>query len=79
MTRETVADALAALDEADVVVGHAEDGGYYLLALQAPRPELLEGVAWSTPTVLEQTLAEEKAADEKLTGIAEGNVNRKAA
>ncbi len=29
--------------------------------------------------VLEQTLAEEKAADEKLNGIAEGNVNRKAA
>jgi ferritin-like metal-binding protein YciE len=30
-------------------------------------------------SVLEQTLAEEKATDEKLTGIAESRVNRKAA
>lgn len=29
--------------------------------------------------VLEQTLAEEKAADQKLTSIAEGRVNKKAA
>jgi rSAM/selenodomain-associated transferase 1 len=57
VSRETVVGALAALDEADVVVGPAEDGGYYLLALRAPRPELFEGVAWSTPAVLEQTLA----------------------
>ncbi len=57
MTRETVAGALADLEESDVVVGPAEDGGYYLLALREPRPELFENVAWSTPTVLEETLA----------------------
>jgi rSAM/selenodomain-associated transferase 1 len=57
VTRQTVVDALAALDEADAVVGPAEDGGYYLLALRAPGPDLFEGVAWSTPAVVEQTLA----------------------
>jgi rSAM/selenodomain-associated transferase 1 len=57
VTRETVAGALAALDDADVVVGPAEDGGYYLLALCEPHPELFENVAWSTPVVLEETLA----------------------
>jgi len=56
VSRETVDQALAALDGADVVIGPAEDGGYYLLALRAPRPELFAGIAWSTPTVCEQTL-----------------------
>ena len=57
VSRETVAGALDALDGADVVVGPAEDGGYYLLALRQPRPELFDGMAWSTPAVLEATLA----------------------
>jgi rSAM/selenodomain-associated transferase 1 len=57
VTRETVAGALAALDEAELVVGPAEDGGYYLLALGEPHPELFQNVAWSTPAVLEETLA----------------------
>jgi rSAM/selenodomain-associated transferase 1 len=54
--RETVMEALSALDAADVVIGPAEDGGYYLLALRQPRPELFSGVAWSTPSVRAQTL-----------------------
>jgi hypothetical protein len=57
VSRATVAAALDALDAADVVVGPAEDGGYYLLALRQPRPELFEGVSWSTPAVLDETLA----------------------
>ena len=38
VSRETVDAALSALDGTDVVIGPAEDGGYYLLALRAPRP-----------------------------------------
>lgn len=45
------------LESADVVLGPARDGGYYLVALRAPRPELFEGIEWSSPRVLEQTLA----------------------
>ena len=45
--------------DADVVLGPTRDGGYYLIALgrDAVRRELFEGVAWSTDTVLADTLA----------------------
>jgi rSAM/selenodomain-associated transferase 1 len=56
VTRERVNAAFAGLDAADVVLGPCDDGGYYLLALSRPRPELFEGIAWSTPTVVEATL-----------------------
>ena len=56
-TRETVTEALAALGGADVVLGPAEDGGYYLLALREPRPELFAGIAWSTAKVAAETRA----------------------
>jgi len=54
--RKRVSEALAALEAADLVLGPAEDGGYYLLALSRPRPELFAGVAWGTPAVREETL-----------------------
>jgi rSAM/selenodomain-associated transferase 1 len=43
---------------ADVVLGPAEDGGYYLIALRAGAvaPRLFEGIAWSRPQVLAATL-----------------------
>jgi rSAM/selenodomain-associated transferase 1 len=43
---------------ADVVLGPAEDGGYYLIALKtgAVQPRLFEDVAWSTGQVLTTTL-----------------------
>jgi uncharacterized protein len=62
VTRPTVREALAALDTADVVIGPAADGGYYLIALRAPRPELFSGIEWSTPSVRAQTLARAAAA-----------------
>jgi hypothetical protein len=53
-----VRDAFARLESgADVVLGPAEDGGYYLIGLRAPQPGLLRGVPMSTPTVLADTLA----------------------
>ena len=43
---------------ADVVLGPAEDGGYYLIALRAGavHPRIFEDVAWSTDRVLSATL-----------------------
>ncbi len=52
-----VATALAELDEHDLVLGPAHDGGYYLIGLRRPAPALFRGIAWSTEVVLEQTLA----------------------
>jgi glycosyltransferase A (GT-A) superfamily protein (DUF2064 family) len=55
VSREVVREALGALHDHDLAVGPASDGGYYLLALDRPRPELFEGVAWSTASVLADT------------------------
>lgn len=57
LSRETVLAALRALDRAGVVLGPSHDGGYYLMALAAPQPELFREIAWSTPAVLASTLS----------------------
>ena len=47
--RADIAAAFRALKRQDAVIGPAEDGGYWLLALAAPAPEtLFEGVRWSS-------------------------------
>jgi rSAM/selenodomain-associated transferase 1 len=55
--------ALAELEnrEIDVVLGPSEDGGYYLIGLKQPHPDLFRGIAWSTDQVTAQTLAEAEA------------------
>ncbi len=52
----TIDGAAAALDETDVVLVPAEDGGYVLLGAAAYRPGLLAGVPWGTSSVLSCTL-----------------------
>ncbi|MBM4295926.1 MAG: glycosyltransferase [Deltaproteobacteria bacterium] len=42
---------------ADVVLGPAMDGGYYLIGLRAAQPGLFRELAWSTPEVLAATRA----------------------
>jgi hypothetical protein len=48
--------AFALLDEAVLVLGPALDGGYYLVAAKASRPELFVGVPMGTEVVLAATL-----------------------
>jgi uncharacterized protein len=55
--------AFALLDEADVVLGPALDGGYYLVAAKAARPELFVGITMGTGTVLSETLVRAAAAE----------------
>jgi rSAM/selenodomain-associated transferase 1 len=61
LSREHVEQAFDALRVHDLVLGPACDGGYYLVGLTAPRPALFEGIAWSTPAVLAQTLSKAAA------------------
>jgi rSAM/selenodomain-associated transferase 1 len=49
--------ALDQLDQADVVLGPGEDGGYYLVGQRAHHPRLFYDIDWSTARVLPQTLA----------------------
>lgn len=53
---EYVDRAVTALLQNDLVLGPAEDGGYYLIGLKSARPELFTGIDWSTERVLSQTL-----------------------
>ena len=50
-----IARGFAALDDADVVLGPCEDGGYWCVAMRDPH-EIFRNVAMSTPAVLDQTL-----------------------
>ena len=61
LRREQVERAFADLGDHDLVLGPACDGGYYLIGLRAPRPELFEGIAWSTATVCAATIGRARA------------------
>ncbi len=54
---ENIARAFQLLKKEPCVIGPAHDGGYYLIGLNRPQPELFQGIAWGTAQVLEQTLA----------------------
>ncbi|MCR4337689.1 MAG: TIGR04282 family arsenosugar biosynthesis glycosyltransferase [Candidatus Omnitrophica bacterium] len=55
LTTDIIQQGFEALHSNDVVVGPAEDGGYYLIGLNHFQPKLFEGVPWSTNEVLPQT------------------------
>jgi rSAM/selenodomain-associated transferase 1 len=48
--------ARSLLERSDVVLGPSEDGGYYLVGLRRPSPDLFRDIAWSTARVMPQTL-----------------------
>ncbi len=52
-----LAQAIEALDQSDLVLGPARDGGYYLIGMKRRSDFLFEGIFWSTELVLSQTLA----------------------
>lgn len=52
-----VEQAFAALSEADMVLGPATDGGYYLLGLARRLPPIFHGIDWGSEHVLEQTVS----------------------
>ena len=61
MTSAHLRDALRRLSHVDLVLGPAEDGGYYLVALRSESakrsvPVLFSGIPWSTPDVIDATI-----------------------
>lgn len=63
LTTAALDQAFGALDEADLVLGPAVDGGYWLIGTRRPLPQIfaLEAQLWGGPHVLSQTLG--RAAD----------------
>ena len=54
--RDIVVRAREALDVADVVLGPADDGGYYLIAMRRPH-DVFRGIPMSTSQVMQMTVA----------------------
>lgn len=55
LTSEILRSAFAALEQTDVVIGPAEDGGYYLLGMRRFIPELFQAIPWSSDRVFALT------------------------
>lgn len=55
LNAEIIINAFALLNKHDVVIGPAEDGGYYLLGMKQHYSELFENMHWSTNTVFDET------------------------
>jgi rSAM/selenodomain-associated transferase 1 len=58
LTEALLTEAYVALATHDVVIGPAEDGGYYLLGMNELYGELFSSKSWSTDSVLAHTLAD---------------------
>ncbi len=55
------AQALSLLSDHDLVLGPALDGGYYLIGLRRPMPDLFVEISWSTDQVFALTLKKAEA------------------
>jgi hypothetical protein len=55
------------LQEHDLVIGSALDGGYYLIGLRQPIPELFTNINWGTSQVRQQTVDIAQALDLRIT------------
>lgn len=58
-----IEQAVAALADHDVVLGPAEDGGYYLIGLRRPLDFLFADMPWGTDAVFAETLRRLRAHD----------------
>lgn len=58
LSSENIEKAFTELDENDVVIGPAEDGGYYLLGMKSLIKKVFENKEWGTSTVRKDTLAD---------------------
>lgn len=55
LTTAHLSEAFDALETNDVAIIPADDGGYVLIALKAPQPQLFEGIGWGGSTVMQAT------------------------
>ncbi len=55
ITRDHITDAMERLDNVDVVLGPAVDGGYYLIGLKNAYPSLFKDIPWGTGQVCAMT------------------------
>lgn len=56
LTSEVIKKAFKELNSNELVIGPAEDGGYYLLGMRSYYPQVFEEISWSTNSVLDETI-----------------------
>jgi rSAM/selenodomain-associated transferase 1 len=71
MSESDVVSAWEQLADADVVIGPATDGGYWLIGLRAPQPRLFETIPWSTSQVATTTVRRSSEAGLRVTLLRE--------
>jgi uncharacterized protein len=57
LTAEILAEAFEELNQHDLVLGPAKDGGYYSIGLRRSLPELFRGIKWGSDEVFVKTRA----------------------
>ena len=60
LTQQDLENSFLELEKNDVVIGPAEDGGYYLLGMKSLNSDVFKNKAWSTSSVLPETLEDLK-------------------
>ncbi len=61
LSEDYIVHAVKSLDNHELCIGPAYDGGYYLIGFKKPQPILFEGISWGTGKVLAHTLKRIKA------------------
>lgn len=56
VTPELIRESFERLATCELVLGPANDGGYYLIGLRRPAPQLFTDISWGSQRVLEETL-----------------------
>lgn len=56
ITTDILNEAFEKLANHDFTIGGTDDGGYYLLGMNAFEPAVFEGIEWSTAAVFSQTM-----------------------
>ena len=58
LSRNIILSALSGLQNNDVVIGPAKDGGYYLLGMNRLIPKIFESKRWGTGSVFQETITD---------------------
>ena len=56
LSTEIIEESFKILEQKEVVIGPATDGGYYLLGMKKVLPRIFENKQWSTEHVFQQTI-----------------------
>jgi len=57
LNKAIIEQAFREIEQADIVIGPAADGGYYLIGMKSPQPGIFRDISWSTDTVFKETIS----------------------